>query len=868
MIRSAVLPLVLIGCLAPACGFAQTAPGVREQPAARRAATGTITGRVVLADGQDAADHVAVRIKGTRLGTSPAADGSFRLAAPAGWQVLTVTCLGCVPQEITVEVTSGQAVALPPIALNRGEQQLGEVTVTGAKSLNQRAVAVGKLPVAPLDLPQSTVTVERAVLEQQQALRLSDVLANVAGVYVMGATGGTQEEIASRGFAYTSANTFKNGVRFNNAVLPEVSSLERMEVLKGSAAILYGNVAAGGVLNLVTKKPQFERGGSVGLRLGSYGFVKPQFDVYGAVGGSAGVAYRLNGSYERADSYRDGVTANRVYVNPSLLCRLNPRTELLLEGDYLRDRRTPDFGIGAIDYQIQDSRTRFLNTADARNLSTQTSATATLTTHLTDRWQVRAVAGFQQYDNELRSATRPGGVNAGFRPARGAAGTAGYVAATPKEALYGDWLRSLQRTETGESYFLAQVDLTGTFRTGPVGHALLVGADADQYRTNTLAYLSQSYDSLNVLNFNKPLGAPAGRVSGYDALAYNSRTLGGTRRAGFYAQNLLSLTAQVKLLAGLRWSYQETPSDVYSYRATVNDAQGKPVLDAAGSPVLVTTATENRRYDNAFSPRLGLVYQPIKTTALFVSYANSFTPNAGLDTQGGALPPSLIDQYEVGVKNDLFKGAVSANVTAYRIVNSNQAQTVQQSLGGSTPNPAYNPSYPTAQELAGQVTSRGLEVDVQSRPHRGWSAIAGYSYNRTAYTRSNLYEAGSRLRYNPAHTANLSVFYRFGRAFATSGFLRGLSAGATGYYVGDRLAGRNPRLVDASSGQPIADTYRLIALPNYLLFDASLGYVLNRASIRLKVANLLDELSYNVHDDNSVNPIAPRTFSATLGYKL
>jgi iron complex outermembrane receptor protein len=794
--------------------------------------TGTVTGRVVQADGKDA-EQVSVRLKGTPLGTTTAADGSFELNAPAGWQVLTVSCLGCTPQEVTVEVKPGQRVEAAAVRLAAGEQQLNEVTVTGAKGLNQRTPSLGKMPIAPLDNPQATLTIERPVLEQQQALRLSDILANVAGVYVSGTTGGSQEEIASRGFAYTSNNTFKNGVRFNNGITPEVSSLERMEVLKGSAAILYGNVAAGGVLNLVTKKPQFQRGGSVGLRVGSFGFVKPQFDVYGAVGNSSKVAFRLNGTYERADSYRDGVSSNRVYVNPSLLFKLTPKTDLVIEGDYLRDRRTPDYGIGAVNYQIQDSRSRFLNTADANNATNQTSATATLTSRISDAWQVRAVGAFQRYDNQLQSAARP---------------TANVI--TPGRN-YGNWLRNLQRTDTKENYFLAQFDLTGTLRTGAIGHTVLVGADADQYNTNTLSYISQAYDSVNILNPSRKLGRPRTTVSGYDALRYNTRTLGNTRRAGFYAQDLISLFEHVKVLAGVRWSYQETPSDVYTYPALTLPANTAP------------TVAENRRYDNAFSPRLGLVYQPVKTMSLFASYANSFAPNTGIDLQGGALPPSIIDQYEVGIKNELFKGALSANVTAYQIINSNQAQTILPT------DPRYDINRPAAQELAGQVTSKGVEVDVQSRPINGISLIAGYSYNNTAYTKSNIYEDGSRLRYNPAHTANASLYYSFGNVFANN-VLRGLNAGVTAYYVGDRLAGRNNRNVNPATGLPwpTADAFKLIALPNYMLFDASLGYTYERFSVRFKLANLLNELTYNAHDDNSINPIAPRNFAATVTYKL
>ena len=174
------------------------------------------------------------------------------------------------------------------------------------------------------------------------------------------------------------------------------------------------------------------------------------------------------------------------------------------------------------------------------------------------------------------------------------------------------------------------------------------------------------------------------------------------------------------------------------------------------------------------------------------------------------------------------------------------------------------------QALAGQVTSKGVEVDVQSKPMMGWTVITGYSYNNTAYTKSNIYENGSRLRYNPAHTANLSLYYNFSSAFGEHTFLRGLSAGITSYYVGDKMAGRNTRKYDPATGQPFAtaDAFKLISIPNYTLFDASLGYSYERFSVRVKLANILNELSYNLHDDNSVNPIAPRTFAATASYRL
>ena len=797
-----LLPAVLLSALLPTLSVAQTThpqlPTLTQDGVG-----GSVTGRVVLPDGQPA-EYVAVAVKGTTLGTSTAADGRFRLRLPAGGQTLVIASLGRTAQELTVDVRTGVTTTLPLITLAVSANQLGEVVVTEQRGLNQQPVSIGKLAVRPLDLPQSTVTIDRQVLDQQQVLRLSDALANVSGVYVMGTTGGTQEELASRGFALGSNNTFKNGVRYNNGVPPEVTGLEKFEVLKGSAAILYGNVAAGGIVNLVTKKPRFEPGGQVGMRAGSYDFYKPFVDVYGAVNNSERVAYRVNGTYENARSFRQGVSSERVYVNPSLLFKVGAKTDLLVEGDYLRDTRTPDYGIGTINYQIVDGpRSYYLGAPWASSNTTQRSLTTTLTTRLSDAWQLRGVAAYQGYANDQLSTSRPIGV-----------------------LTNGDWKRNAQRSGTEQDYFLGEVNLTGKLQTGFLGHTLLVGADADKYNTTTISYVTAAYDTINILDPSRR--APRTAVP---ELALNARNHAPIRRVGAYAQDLISLGERVKLLAGVRYSYQETGTKSLTYKDNATK--------------------ESKRYDDAFSPRVGLVYQPVPTTALFASCANSFALNTGTDPTGAALPPSVYNQYEVGLKNDLFQGLLSANVTAYHIVNSNQAQTIQPT------DARFNKDFPSAQELAGEVTSKGVELDVLSKTYRGWRFIAGYSYNHTAYTRSNTYRVGDLLRYNPNHTANLSAYYTLDH-----GALRGLQVGALAYYMGQRQAGRNNRLTVQN------DAFRLIALPAYAQLDLSVGYALQRLTLRVKLTNALNELSYNAHDDNSINPIAPRQVAATLTYQL
>jgi iron complex outermembrane receptor protein len=191
-------------------------------------------------------------------------------------------------------------------------------------------------------------------------------------------------------------------------------------------------------------------------------------------------------------------------------------------------------------------------------------------------------------------------------------------------------------------------------------------------------------------------------------------------------------------------------------------------------------------------------------------------------------------------------------VTFYQIINSNLAQMSLTDANGNPNNDA------NIKELAGEVTSKGVEIDLMSKPIQGFSFIGGYSFNDTRYTKSNTYIEGSKLRYNPQHTANASVYYNF----SDRSFMKGFNAGILGYYVGNRVAGRSTRV------QVPNDAYKLMPIPDYFQFDASLGYSVQKFSIRAKLSNIFNELSYYVHDDNSINPIAPRQFSVTASVKL
>jgi iron complex outermembrane recepter protein len=763
------------------------------------AQTGNIKGRITNLDGEGI-QFVNITLKGSQKGTITNEDGEFLLKnIKIGEQTVISKFIGLKSTEQNVRVSENQTATIE-FQMIEATNELSEVTVSGVQSANEKTVTIGKIAIKPMDLPQSVATIDRTVLERQQVLRLSDALMNANGVYIMGNTGGYQEEVAGRGFAFGSSNTFKNGARYFNGTIPEMSSIEKVEIMKGSSAILFGNVAAGGILNLVTKKPKFESGGSVSLRAGSFNFYKPTVDLYGSVLGSKKVAYRINGTYEKSNSFRENVNSERVYVNPSLLFKLSDKTDILVEGDYLKDRRTADFGIGAINYVITDlPRERFIGVNWSYFDIQQKSANLTINHQFNKTFKLTATGAYRDYKSDLFANVRPTTI-----------------------ATNGKWIRGLQRSNVDEKYLMGQVDLTGQFKTGNIGHNVLVGTDFDQYDTKTTAFVGiTKYDSINVYNPSLYLAR-----TDIPTLKENTVTSAPINRVGAYIQDLVSLSDKFKFLAGVRYSYQQTKSSVLT--------------------VSTNKTVESATFDGAFTPRFGLVYQPTKMMSIFSSYSNSFTLNTGVDVLANALPPSFINQFEVGMKNELLGGLLSANITAYQIVNSNLAQT---SLANGNTNT-------NIRELAGEVTSRGVELDLKSKPFLGFSLMAGYSFNETKYTKSNIYIVNSLLRYNPNHTANASIYYTF-----SDTKLKGLNLGLTAMYFGERVAGRSTRLTVAN------DVYKLIPVNAYTQIDASAGYNFTKFSIRAKVSNLLNEMSYNIHDDNSVNPIAPRQLSVTVGYK-
>lgn len=730
-------------------------------------------------------------------------------------------------------------------------QTIEDINLHKTGNPNQARPLSTKSNLTVMENPQPIAIVTHEIIEQQQAKQLSDVLQNVNGLYITSSRGNSQDSFGGRGFILGNDNIFKNGSRVNSGVFPEVSGLERVEVLKGANAMLFGNTAAGGVVNMITKKPKFNFGGSIGLNGGSWNSYKPTVDIYGPL--SKNIAFRVNGAYEHAESFRDVVESEKYYFNPSFLFNLSDKSQLIVEADYLKTNFTPDFGLGSItekdqSYRLNDivSRNTFFGTDWQYQNVQQASTNVTFNHQFNERWSLNAIASYQNYTKDYFSSERVQWIY------------------DTKDATVDpnrlSWKRPFGKTYNEQNYTSAQVNINGEFNTGKINHKVLIGADADYSQADAYAYTVAAPRNLLYLDDPSTWGSidmPNSTLS--------TRNRINTRRIGIYAQDFISITKQLKVIAGLRWSYIENMPTLTT-RFASNDK-----IEVANSSTS----------DNAFSPKVGLVYAPNENLSVFATYTNSFAANAGytsdqfgtVNTNQSAsdvqaqlntlskqsIKPSTVDQYEIGIKKNFWNNALAVNLSAYQIMYNNYYQTY---WFASAPNGVpVNATDTNLKEFAGNMRSRGVELDITGNPTENLSIIGGFSYNNSVYTDTpeKGYIENQRLVRTPATTANASVFYKF------TNYVKGLKIGAGIYYIGDRIAGWNDTKSTNTSRNNVS---RMFDLKDYTTVSVSVGYEWKKFSIQGKVGNLFDVVNYNVHENYSVNPITPRNYYFTLTYRL
>lgn len=652
------------------------------------------------------------------------------------------------------EDTSSKPVKVPEVIVKDVKERSTSYTAEDASSATRIQAPIH-------DTPRSVEVITRQVLDDQKVIRLEDAVRNVSGVF-NGAAGNGQrsEDFTIRGFS-SSLNTFKNGFRddseFGNRAMRDTANIERVEVVKGPPSYLYGRSDPGGIVNQVTKNPLKNPYYSAEMIFGNYDLYRPTIDIGGPLNDSKSLTYRFNGIYETANSYREGVHSERIFLAPTLGWEIGSRTTLRVEGEYLKSKAPIDRGIVALGSGPAPISIRsFLGDPNRIDQIEQGKATLILLHDFNDKWRYRsgfrAAVNSEQYDSLESWVLDPGTGNL--------------------------TLARFQLPQQTQSFYW-QNEIHGKFNTGSLFHRLLVGVELGRevhtarnqkgdfaglgsfiniFNTNDRLFVNTAMDNSNIFNSSK-----------------NTNGI-----IGIYAGDQIDILENLHLHAGGRF-------DIFEQKLENFAVPG--VLDAS----------QDSQTNTAFSPSVGLTYQPWKQVAVYVNYTKSFAPQtAGARAENGSLfDPERGQQYEAGVKFQTLDGRLRSSVAVFNI-NKKNVLTV-------------DPSNRFFSIATGEQRSRGVEFDIAGKILPGWDVIANYAYIDATITQDNTFLVGSQLPGVPLNQGSVWTTY-----FFQEGIVKGFGAGV-GMYAQSRRDGVN------QCTNP-ADCLQLFTMPGFVRMDAALYY--------------------------------------------
>ena len=636
---------------------------------------------------------VTVRTAGGELRATTDVAGRFRFDGLSSRRsTVTATFSGFAPATLDVETgRTDVRLVLQPASAEE------DVTVVGARNRIRTAT---KTDTLLRDIPQAITVVDQDTMAELNMTSMGDVVRYVPGVgYAQGE--GNRDTPVFRGNSSTS-DFFVDGVRDDVQYYRDVYNVERVEVLKGPNAMVFGRGGVGGVINRVQRTADWMPARELTLQGGSFENRRFTGDLGGGLNGA--VAARFTGVYENTDSYREGVGLERYGVNPTMAFALSPRTVIRAGYEYFHDERTADRGIPSFQGRpiATDESTFFGNAAASNSVADVNVISGALEHRFTNAVVLRNRLSYGDYDKIYQNVF-PGAVNG--------AGTtvsiSGYNNATDRRNLFN------------------QTDVTIAARTGRFAHTFLTGLELARQETdnfrNTAYFTSISPTTTSV---SVPVASPTTTLPlTFRQSATDADNHGVATTVAVYVQDQVELSSQVQAIAGIRF-----------------DSFG---VDFRNN----RTTQELSSDDGAFSPRLGLVYKPVEPMSIYGSYSMSFLPRAGeqlssLSVTTESLDPETFRNYEVGAKWDVVPGA-SLSVAVYHLERGNVA--------------VADPNDPTVSMLVDGQRTRGFELGANGSLTRAWSLLGAYAYQDGEITRSLSANAaeGASLANLPKHSFSL-----------------------------------------------------------------------------------------------------------------
>jgi iron complex outermembrane recepter protein len=703
--------------------------------------------------------------------TSSAQDGTFSVKGlPAGTYRLAVTRPGFA--EFTQDLTLGEA-GQQAVTVKLGPESLNEsirVTATTDEYPTQASSTATKLEASWLDIPQNVEVVNRKILDDQAAFQLADAGIDAGGVSrtKTQTSGSTGDEFTIRGFQLDPENSYlRDGLKFSAYSIADLADVEQVEILEGPAAALYGRTQPGGVVNLISKKPLDTTYASAQFTGSNDEFYRPEIDLSGPI--IHGLTYRLNADYQHDFNLVNTVHGDHYFLAPALLWKIGSATTLLLTGEAVKVDEVSNYGVPAVGNRIASVP---ITTSYGEPFNSGKShpfqAGYLLHHNFSAKWSVEnrlslGGTGYQYYE------VYPTDVS---------------VAANGQ--LQVD--RSSDNFGFPEHWIYSQTEVVGKMKTGKIRHDVLIGLELDHASQGFTGSLG---DAPSVSLYNPVLGqfpiqgvtnalSPANAFVTFD-IPSTTHSISG------YLQDLVTLSARIKLLAGARFEayHQNTVSFGTSYLSS----------------------------QVATSPRVGLVFGLTPNASLYFSYIKSFNPfdPSWITQSGQTFSPEHANQYEGGLKYQAFHQRLATTLAVYRIHRDNAVTT--------------DPANPNFYVEAGPQRSKGVTLDVVGKLNDHWNFWLAYGFTQAQVAGGTFFPIGNVLPEAPRHLGNVWTTYEFARRA-----LQGLGVGG-GLHTSTFKQGDLP------------NSY---LLPGYARLDASVWYRIHRSNektnwrVSLNIKNALD----------------------------
>lgn len=790
-----------------------------------------IRGEVFTADGSPLS-YATVKLIGTSYSTTVNDRGFFTLTAPEGQYTIIITYANYIVVQQSVQLNSNEVTNLSRIVVQSNYNQLREVIVSDIhrnKFARKDADDIARMPLDNMENSQAYSVVSKDFMQELSATDYISALAQVPGAIITNGVNDNGNGITLRGFSNSStgsSNMVRNGLPINSRAVSEIFNLEKVEVLKGPSATLFGAEASsyGGIINNVTKRPFESFRGEVNYITGSFGMNRFTADINAPLNEDHTALGRFNVMGMTNDGFQTQGKTTAMGFATSLAFKTGENTTVRFDAD-LYNTTKPLVAIMRNTYNLSYSSMKDYGLPYDRSLTSNDIATNRTNINIGAEVEHKISDSWTSRTSYLYNTS----------------GDKGSVFMVP---MVIDDERIERRYRIFDDYSLnysvIQHNINGNYNVGGVNNKLLIGLDLTLYTEKDLYMVPAFaiYDTVSVKDqFWKPLIRSEVETSRGKRSYGDGVDNGKSKTLSAYVSNVTNISDQLFFMLSARINR-------FSQGRYVSYSPGQPeIIDEDGNVEQKSrdaSYTEEEGYNQTnLSPKIGLVYQPIKgQLSIFSNYSNGFTnigASSGLSNPDDfdsevilkKWKPEQAQQFEVGAKMELFDRLLSSTISYYNISVNNRLREVID--------------YVYAQD--GKFTSKGFEIDIIANPIKGWNIAAGYGYNDNKFIKSEEYSEGLRDAWSPKHVANFWTSYKF-----LEYGVKGLGFGAGLNYV-------------SSSLMDYEDDF---TIPAHTVFNATTFYDQAKYRIGVKLNNIGNIRYWDVYG----KPQKPSELLVSLSFKF